>query len=141
MIQRQLEALAKLQVSYERALGKLAMRFSLLHVMVEQFSWQAWNLSPSSGAVLTKDLPFTRLVEKLEESSKNVIPRSDDRKKLLSLLKEVKKVARKRNDLLHSMWVITEGEPVWCFNRTRGVLEGLNAPTAEQINELCSDNS
>jgi len=138
MIQRQLEALERLEGPYERALGKLAMRFSLLHVVLERFSWQAWNLNPSSGSVLTNDLRATHLVEKLEATAKDVIPRIDDRKKLLSILKEIKIVAKRKNDLLHSLWIIREGEPVWCFSRTRGALVGPDAPSAKQINELCS---
>lgn len=138
MIQRQLEALERLEGPYEKALGKLAMRFSLLHVVLERFSWEAWNLSPSSGSVLTKDLRVTHLVEKLEASAKDLIPNIDDRKKLLSILKEIKRVAKKRNDFLHSLWIIREGEPVWCFSRTRGALVGPDAPSAKQINELCS---
>jgi hypothetical protein len=126
MIQRQLEALERLKGPHEKALGKLAMRFSLLHVVLERFSWEAWNLSPRSGSVLTKDLRVTHLVEKLEASAKDLIPKIDDRKKLLSILKEIERVAKKRNDFLHSLWIIREGEPVRCFSRTRGALVDCN---------------
>jgi len=138
LTQRQLEVLDRLKGQHERALGKLAMRFSLLHVALEWFSWKAWNLDPRSGRILTKDLRVTHLAEKLEKTAEYVIPRMDNRKKFLSILKEIKKVAEKRNELLHSIWFIREGEPVWCFSRTRGDLAGTNAPSVEQINELCS---
>lgn len=138
LTQRQLEVLDRLKGQHEKALGKLAMRFSLLHVALEWFSWQAWNLDPRSGRILTKDLRVTHLAEKLEKTAEYVIPRMDNRKKFLSILKEIKKVAEKRNELLHSIWFIREGEPLWCFSRTRGELAGTNAPSVEQINELCS---
>ena len=138
LTQRQLEVLNRLKRQYERALGKLAMRFSLLHVTLEWFSWKAWNLNPRSGRILTKDLRVTHLAEKLEKTAEYVIPRMDNRKMFLSILKEIKKVAEKRNELLHSFWFIREGEPVWCFNRTRGELIGTDAQSVEQINELCS---
>lgn len=137
-LRRAFEAQEKLEAPYERALGKLTIRFSLLHFFLERFSWEAWNLNTSAGSIVTKDLRISHLAEKLEASPRHVLPNLDDRKNFLSILRETKTVANKRNELLHSLWIIKEGTPVLCFSRTRGALFGPNAPSVEQINELCS---
>jgi hypothetical protein len=136
LMQRHLEAQEKLEGPYEKALGKLAIRFSLLHFLLERFGWEVWNLNGHLALIITKDLPISHLAEKLRASAEHVIPRHDDRRKFLSILKKVKEAANERNELLHSLWIIREGEPVLCFSRKRGRLVGPDAPSAEQINEL-----
>ena len=136
LIQQRLQEQERLQAPYERALGKLSMEFSLLHILLEQFSWGVWNLHGPLGLILTKDLPVTHLVEKLRSSIEHVILRQDDRKAFQSILSKVGKAAKQRNELLHSLWVIRGGEPIFCFSRKRGPLVGLDAPSIQEINAL-----
>jgi hypothetical protein len=136
LLLRQVEAQRKLDAPYEKALGKLAIRFSLLHFLLEQFTWEIWRLDKDLGMILTKDLRVTHLAEKLCASAEHVILRRDDRRAFLSILNKVKKAANERNELLHSLWIITEGEPVFCISRKRGRLVGPDAPSADQINDL-----
>lgn len=71
----ELEAQDKLEGPYERALGKLSIRFSLLHLTLEQFSWDVWGVYTALASILTKDLPTKHLVEKLRASADIVIIR------------------------------------------------------------------
>lgn len=99
----------KLEAPYEKALGKLIIRFSLLHVTLEQYSWHLWGIKGRS-ALVTRDLPTTHLVEKLRSTAQSVIPWEKDRKDFLFILKKVERVAIRRNELLHSLWIIREGQ-------------------------------
>ena len=122
---------------YEKALGKLTIRFSFLHFLLEKFSWEVWNLNGDVAQIVTKDLRTMHLVEKLKASTKHVISREADRRTLLSILKRVEKATKERNELLHSLWFILKGEPVIFISKRRGRLEGSEAPSADQINTLC----
>ena len=133
-----LEAQGKLEASYEKALGRLAIRFSLLHVSLEQYVWDLWGIKGRLALIITRDLPTSHLVEKLRSSAQLVMPRKKDHTDFLSILKKVESVARQRNDLLHSLWIIREGQPIRCFSRKRGPLVGADTPSVEGINELSS---
>lgn len=125
-----------LEARYERALGRLTNNFSLLHFFLERFSWRDWGLKAPYGAVLTRDLPTKQLVIKLRDSAEHAIARKADQEQFKVLLKRVEKAAEQRNDLLHSLWLITEGQVVSCVNRKRGLLEGENAPSVDDINKI-----
>lgn len=136
LIEKQLEEQERLERSYEKAIGKLAIRFSLLHFLLELFSWEVWNLNATFGRILTKDLPTKHLIEKLRSSVDHRILKDSDRKVFLGILKRAEKAAEKRNDILHSLWLIRRGEPVFCFSRKRGALKGPETPTADDIEGL-----
>jgi len=135
LVERLLEARPAIEVAYERALGKLAIRFSLLHFFLERFGWVGWGVQEHIGKILTSNLPITHLVEKLRDSAETILSREDDQKELRSLLNRVEKVAQKRNELLHSIWLITDGQPVSCMSRKRGVLAHGDVPSVDDINE------
>ena len=135
-IQRHLETQEKLEAPYEKALGKLTIRFSLLHITLEQFAWSLWSIKGHLASIITKDLPTTHLVEKLRSSAQWVMLATKDRKDFLSILKKVESVASKRNELLHSLWIIRAGQPIHFFSRKRGSLIGADAPSVEGINQL-----
>jgi hypothetical protein len=52
----------------ERAIGRLAMNASLLHLVLERFAWAYWGLSINNGRTLTSDLPVTTLINKLKQT-------------------------------------------------------------------------
>ena len=56
-LKRQREEQDRLNAPYERALGKLSIRFSLLHSLLEGFCWEVWGMNPHVAAIITKDLP------------------------------------------------------------------------------------
>lgn len=118
---------------YEAALGKLTIRFSSLHFLLEAFAWKLWKVEPSTGMILTKDLPTKHLVEKLRQSADRAIPKAADLREFKSILKKVEKVARKRNDLLHSLWFF-KSESVTRFNRKRAATE--EATSIDEIKAL-----
>jgi len=126
----------RLNAPYERALGKLSIRFSLLHSLVEEFGWQVWGMNMPVAVIITKDLPIKHLVKKIRDSIELVIPKEQDRKKLRAILNRVEKVADRRNEFLHSIWIIKKGQPTFCLSRRRGRLVGPDAPAAEDINDL-----
>lgn len=133
-----LEAGEKLEepyAPYERALGVLSIRFSLLHSLLEQLAWEVWGMNMHVAAIITKDLPTKHLVNKLRDTTKLVIFTKEGRK-LLSILNRTEKVADRRNEYLHSIWIIRKGQPTFCLSRKRGRLVGPEAPTAEDINDL-----
>jgi hypothetical protein len=132
----QLEAQDKLEGPYEKALGKLSIRFSLLHLTLEQFSWDVWGVKAPLASIITKDLTTKHLVEKLRASADIVIIPKEERTNFLSILRKIEKVAERRNELLHSIWIIKHGEPVLCVSKKRGRLVGPDAPSVEEINDL-----
>ena len=120
---------------YERALGRLAIRFSLLHVLLEYFAWETWGLHPEFSHILTKDLPFKQLVGKLRVSIKKLELDNDISRELTQILKKAEAMAEQRNELLHALWVIEEDKPVLCFRRNKKSAAS-KAPTVEEIDEL-----
>lgn len=125
----------KRTVQYERALGRMSIRFSLLHSLVEEFAWRIWGLNSDVGAILTKDLPTKQLVKKLCDSAKLFFAKEAACKDLIAILKKVEDVAQRRNEFLHSIWVITNAKPIF-ISRKRGRLLDREAPSAEDIDDL-----
>ena len=78
---------------------------------------------------------MTHLVEKLRDCAEIILSRKDNQEKLCSILIRVEKAAQKRNELLHSIWLITDGQPVSCMSRKRGVLPHGDVPSVDDINE------
>ncbi len=138
LMKRQNEARDKLNAPYERGLGKLAVRFSLLHSLLEQIAWDIWGMDPHVASVVTRDLPTKHLVTKLRSTINFLKRTEEDRKKFLSILAKVEKVAERRNEFLHSIWLIEEGKPVSCLTRKRGRLVGPDAPSSQDIEVLNS---
>jgi hypothetical protein len=118
--------------SYERALGRLAMSASLLHIMIEHFAWRTWSLSPHHGMTLTGDLPAKQLIIKLKKTIKQVFLDEKARKKITDLLDSAEKLNDRRNELLHAIWTIEEGKPSFCYMRKRNNNKDM-APSVEEI--------
>lgn len=133
-LDKNLRAQAHHEAPYEKALGKMTIRFSLLHISLECFAWEAWGLAIRTALVLTKDLPITLLVEKLRSSEEWLIYKEKDREDFRRILDRIESAARKRNELLHSLWFIDGGKPVRCFNRKKAA--GGNASSVDDINRL-----
>ena len=79
LLEKQLEERDKLEGPYERALGKLAIRFSLLHFTLEMFSWEMWGIKGTLASILTRDLTTNHLLEKLREGAKHTMLSEVDR--------------------------------------------------------------
>lgn len=140
LVQQRLDEQDKLEGPYEKALGRLSIRFSLLHVILEQFSWEVWGIESRIGSIITKDLRTSHLVEKLSASTDLAVLWEKDRKELKTILKKIKKLAEERNELLHSIWIIKNGEPVLCISKKRGRLVGPDAPSVKGINDLIHES-
>lgn len=124
-----------MRAAYQKALGSLAMNFSLLHFQLEMFSWEAFKVDHETGQILTKDLPTSKLIEKLQSCCEHRAIPQEQRTQLSKLLKEIKKAAEERNELLHNLWFIDEGQPAFCYKRGKGkVLH--SAPTVSDISEF-----
>ena len=127
------------QEDYERVLGKLSISFSLLHSVVESFAWATWGLHIEFAKLLTKDMQFKHLVGKLSASMNQLeLEDEEEAREISRLLKASEKLAEKRNDLLHALWVIEEGKPVLFIKRKEMEAKG-EAPTVEEIERLCTD--
>ena len=125
-----------IRAAYQKALGSLAMNFSLLHFQVEMFSWGVFQVDHQTGQILTKDLPTSKLIEKLESCCKRRAIPPDQRTQLSKLLKQIMKASEERNELLHNLWFIDEGQPAFCYNRKRGKGTVQSAPTVSDIIEF-----
>ena len=97
------EASLDLERGYERALGRLAISFSLLHYLLERIGWAFWGLHPEFAQILTKDLPIKHLAEKLRASMKEIELDDNVYDKLSRILKKIEQLAEQRNDLLHAL--------------------------------------
>ena len=117
---------------YERVLGKLAMRFSLLHFFLEWYCWTMCGIDHDTGHALTKDLPISHLAEKMTLLLESKIAEEKNRRALKAILEKVRKAATKRNELLHALWFIQEGKPVFYLRRRSG-LPDSPAPSIEEI--------
>jgi hypothetical protein len=80
------------------------------------------------------DLPFSGLIKTLRDCAVHRIPRKSDQKEFLSILRKSEQTAKKRNELLHALWLINEGKPVFCYRRRNKAHSP--APTIDEINEL-----
>jgi hypothetical protein len=119
---------------YETALGKLTIRFSRLHFLLEIFGWKVWKLDPTVGTTLTKDLQMKHLIEKLRQSVDLAMTEATDRKDFRSILQKAEKIAEERNEL-HSLWTFDhEKQSVTRFNRKRLTMKVV--PSVEEINRL-----
>lgn len=124
-----------LGVRYERALGRLAIRFSLLHSLLENFAWDTWGLHPEFSRILTKDLPFKQLVGKLRASMKELELEDDTNRELKRILNQAEKLAEERNEFLHALWIIEKNKPVLCVRRHKKEADS-KAPTVQEIDKL-----
>lgn len=122
----------KLVEQYEKALGKLAMEFSFLHVVLEQAAWWIWGLRRDVGRILTKDLRFSHLVEKLRSTTKILDFDEMSINELNEILKKAGQLSERRNELLHAMWDIDEGRPVLCFTNHKA----KEGPTILEMDQL-----
>ena len=134
LLARFLDERDKIESAYERALGKLAIRFSLLHFTLEQFCWDMWGIKDRLALIMTGDLPTKHLVEKMRQGATCRIHSTKDRRLFISVLNKVEKAAHKRNDLLHALWIIRKDKPTICVVRKRGVLRGMDSSLLEEIN-------
>lgn len=122
-----------IRAAYQRALGSLAINFSLLHSYLEMFSWEVFAVDRQVGQILTKDLPTSKLIQKLRACCDCRTIKPKDRAELSELLKEIEKAAERRNELLHNLWFIHEGQPAFCYKR--GSREGKVHP-APSVSEI-----
>jgi hypothetical protein len=136
LVEKEFEAHDKLVASYERALGKLAIRFSLLHFVLEQLCWEIWGMEGRLALIMPADLPTKHLVEKLKQGAEHRMHSIKGQKSFSSILKKVETAARKRNELLHALWIIRKDKPTLCFVRKPGVMRGMDSPLLEEINDL-----
>lgn len=122
--------------AYQKALGSLAMNFSLLHFQLEMFSWDVFDVDHQAGQILTKDLPTSKLIEKLQSCCKRWAIPSEQRTQLSKLLNQIRKAAEERNELLHNLWFIDEGQPAFCYNLARGKGKVHSAPPVSDISDF-----
>jgi hypothetical protein len=133
-LERNFRAQAHFEAPYERALGKLTIRFSLLHISLESFAWDAWGLATRTAHVLTRDLSTQHLVEKLRSSEEWLLYTQKDREDFRGILNRIESVASRRNELVRSLWLIDAGTPVRSFNRKKQA--GGNVASVDEINRL-----
>jgi hypothetical protein len=48
----------------------------------------------------------------------------------------MEKAAEKRNELLHSLWIIGHDAPVFCMSRKRGMLVAGDVPTIISLDQF-----
>lgn len=121
---------------YERALGKLAMRASLLHVVIEDIAWKIWGIHPDYRSLITVDLPLKPLIGKLQQTVKISGWKKELRISLKQLLSVSEALYERRNELLHALWVIRDGKPTFCYRR-KNKLNYL-APSVSNIERLAT---
>lgn len=120
--------------SYEKTLGALVINFSLLHYLLEDFSHEVFAISEPTATIVLNDLPLTRLIEKLRECAKHRMLRESDQKEFSAILKRAEKTAKQRNELMHALWIINDGRPVFCYRRRNKAQS--QAPSISEINAL-----
>lgn len=139
--QKMVEGIPKLPISgdvaaYERVLGALTIDFSYMHFYLEHFAWQAWGVAEDQGKIITQDLRTSHLIKQIKDSIDCLKCNKEDSDALRQLLAKMEKAAERRNELLHSLWIIQEGAPVFCMSRKRGVLIAGDVPTISGLEDF-----
>lgn len=106
------------QEQYENCIGRIAMSFPLIHIVLERFAWTLWGLAEEFGSILTRDLPTRQLATKIMASLKEIDIDDEVQKELKALLKRVEQLSERRNDLFHSIWSLKDGKPVLISRKT-----------------------
>jgi hypothetical protein len=127
-----------IRAQYQKALGSLAINFSLLHFELEMFSWDVFEVDHQTGQILTKDLPTSKLIQKLRACCDRRAIQPTVRTQVSKLLKQVEKAADRRNELLHSLWFLHQGQPAFCYQRGSRQGKVHSAPTASEISDFAS---
>lgn len=123
------------RTAYQKAIGSVAMNFSLLHFHLEMFSWDVFAVDHQTGRILTTDLPTTKLIEKLQSCCKRRAIPPEQRTQLSRLLTDIEKASTKRNEMLHNLWSIDEGQPAFYYKRRKGEVVH-SVPTVSEISEF-----
>lgn len=122
----------------EGCLGRLVMRFSLIHFVLEIHLWRILDMNSKNGRILTEDLPLSNLAERFCKTAEAKYPPSDDLKALRRAIRALGKVNTRRNALVHAFWSFPNDGPPLIFPK-KGQLMSVNAPTVADINQLVKE--
>lgn len=121
-----------IQEQYESRLGRMAMLFSLMHMILERFAWNTWGIPHEFARILTKDLPIKQLSAKLQSSFKEMEIDKDVSLDLKRLLTRVEKLSEKRNEFMHGLWVMDGHKIVFLPRKSAGDAD----PTSPSLEDL-----
>jgi hypothetical protein len=99
------------QPAIEQAIGRLVMRLSFVHLLLELNLCTLLGVEPEKGRILTEDLPFSSLVRRFLRAVKTKNPHPDVLKQFDKLLKGLQKTHEKRNSVVHAFWTFPENGP------------------------------
>ena len=116
------------------------MDTSLLHILLERIAWKIWHVHEDHRVTLTGDLPLKQLITKLQKSVKESPWSQDPKRILFKILKDSESIIERRNKLLHALWIIEDGKPVFCYKRKEGVDTSQSLGTIKQLSFDVSAN-
>lgn len=129
-----------------QAIGMVASEWSYLESIVETAIWELAYLGEDIGRAITTHVGMRTRLDMLRTLFRL---RSDDERaatKLDKLCDKIDRAARKRNELVHALWVRGEyGSPMTLTVMARGTLQqekgGKHAKEIESIAALIADRS
>ena len=129
---------------YESRIGRIAMVFPLINIVLQRYAWLLWGLEPEFGRIVTKGLTTDRLVEKIRSSFCELEGEEEAISELEVIITRVRALLKRRNQLFHSMWVMQGEQPVFISERSHEKepipelqeLEALYNSLADLINDL-----
>jgi len=89
-----------------RAIGIVTVQFSVLEMKIRYLVWRLMNCKTESVArLITAELGFRQLVQLFSSLYKRGTKDKDGLMKLKILLKQIDGASKKRNEMIHSLWV------------------------------------
>jgi hypothetical protein len=133
-------------VSKERThqLGRVAVNFQHLEILLAFFAWHLVPTDQDTGAIITAQLSFDRLLTVFHLLMKKRIGAKPDHvKELEEISRSASELEQKRNTLMHSVWAADDAGNVtrmkWTASRKKGL--SLQSPdtSADDIQEVADD--
>ena len=123
------------QPAIEQAIGRLVMRLSFVHFLLEINLCSLLGIEAEKGRILTEDLPFSRLVNRFLRAVKTRNPQPEVLRQFKELLRGLEETNEKRNVLVHAFWTFPENGPPLLVLK-KGKIASVDAPTLNEILEM-----
>ena len=119
----------------EESIGRLVLRLSYAHLVLELNLGTLLRIDPAKGRILTEDLPLSSLATRFYRAAESKAPQPQDLKQLKSLLNNLRRINDKRNRLVHAFWTFPKDGPPMLVPQ-KGQLVSEKAPMATEILSL-----
>ena len=119
----------------EESIGRLVLRLSYAHLVLELNLGTLLGIDPAKGRILTEDLPLSSLTTRFYRAAESKAPQPQHLKQLKILLKNLRIINDNRNRLVHAFWTFPDDGPPMLVPK-KGPMVSVKAPTPTEILSL-----